>query len=268
MNEQSSPLPPVPQDALEGIAYGDVPQTHTEATTPDILSGLDGMWDNRAQEGAYALAVMRRELKLNDPEQSELAVRILEKRPEDYDISVTADGKEFSASAFLRDKLQGKLTVLDIGSGGKNELDGIADEGATVEYLDSSPFPDSPGHIVGNATHLDYETGTVQGIYTRNCITEHSGDSEKILEEALRVLDPKNGVMIIATALSTGEAMRLTISEILPVLQRNGIDIATQCELIVQETESRHKVFTDVVLTQPEIFLTIKSQRAQVPSDR
>lgn len=152
-------------------------------------------------------------------------------------------------ATFLSARLHGN--VLDIGAGPSDELDGMVGDDAVVTYLDAQLFP---GHEIGDARNLPYQDGAFTGIYSRNCV---QADPEPIIAEALRTLNPDQGVMVLASSLATNAEMQDVLLDSLRVLEQRGVHLDRQCELVVAERTLSYTKQEGLVLTRPELFLTI-----------
>jgi len=132
-------------------------------------------------------------------------------------------------NAFLSSKLTGK--VLDVASGGINELEGIVPEEQIV-YSDREQFYQKR-FVQADATRLPFGEKVFDGAYSSSAIGNHIGDAKKAIGELLRVVKP-GGTLVLSPL--NDEYMNL----ILEALQANEINIEQQCELLLDETFVQH----------------------------
>lgn len=161
----------------------------------------------------------------------------------------------FDRQQFLRERLRGR--VIDIGSGGVNELEGIvADE--DVVYVDNNPQQQLNFHQVSVGEEpLPFTDQAFGAVYSRNAIQSEDG-ARAILPEAWRVLGDGGQMVIELQYLPDGE--RTAVLGALTVLADLGVNVEEQTELIVDEASIQHKQHPELRFNQPSIILAVKKQ--------
>ncbi|NTU47053.1 class I SAM-dependent methyltransferase [Candidatus Roizmanbacteria bacterium] len=155
----------------------------------------------------------------------------------------------------LKQKLQGK--VLDIGSGGVDELAGIVDVQQLINVDSREQLESNFIKVDVGKEELPFTDAHFDSIFTRNTI-DSLAQATAILPEALRVLKT-NGVLIVELQYLP-EAERQTIIDILNVLEQKGIDIQIQVEAVLNKTYIQHKKYSDLRFNRPSIFLLISKK--------
>jgi SAM-dependent methyltransferase len=145
---------------------------------------------------------------------------------------------------FLKNHLTGK--VLDIGSGGVDELKGIVADNDVV-YTDVKPFQQK-NFVQADARQLPFADKTFDSLYSSETITSDSID--EFFPEMLRVLKEKGEFVLRCSPGS--------IEGVLKFLRERGYDIEKQCTVAAFNTVRQHKLRKDVKFNLTAAFLTVK----------
>lgn len=152
----------------------------------------------------------------------------------------------FDIEKFLSDNIKGN--ALDIGSGGRNELQGILPDEQIV-YLDSHSFKQK-NFVQADARNLPFRNGTFDSIYASK-VTSDYHTAKDLLPEMLRVIKPK-GVIILRPNGVSREIMANLL-----VLKEMGVDIGKQCEFTLYERYREHKELP-IKIDASEIFIIVR----------
>lgn len=154
----------------------------------------------------------------------------------------------FDINKFLCDNIKGKS--LDIGSGGKNELQGILPDEQIV-YVDIDRYKQK-NFVQADASQLPFRNDTFDSIYA-SAVTNDYQTTKDLLPEMLRVIKPR-GVIILRPHGNSDEIM-----ENLVAVKEVVVDIERQCELILYESYRKHKEFP-IIIDQSQIFIIVRPE--------
>lgn len=154
-----------------------------------------------------------------------------------YDIS-----PEFSS--YLKRLLYGK--ILDIGSGPKEELEGLTLSNDIV-YLDKFNPPKTRS-IIGDARNLPFTDNIFDCVFSSNVIHGSFREDKIMLDEMLRVVKSGGSVVIIPSG---------GIEDTLLTIQSCGVDLESQCEMEVFKNYNINERL-GLVFNMPQAVISLK----------
>lgn len=172
---------------------------------------------------------------------------------------IAPDNKEYAQidganeKEFLKQHLHGR--VLDIGSGGVNELEDVIDENDTF-YIDANPQEQVNFQQVNiGPEHMPFDDGNFDGVFSRNVINSRE-TAEQVLPEIFRVLKP-DGTSVLGFRFANFEEMKKSIVGTLHTINSRGIDIRSQCDLTLFESYLEHKNLP-IKLNLPAVYINTR----------
>lgn len=227
------------------------------------VEDLKSNFEKTGKSGLISEAVKRYcELWPNSVEQSRLvrAYSLMELRENKVVTAnpYTPGNSEFEKyssidrESFLKSRLTGK--VIDVGSGGINELEGMSE---AVVYVDSqSQVQDNFYQVDVGREQLPFGIHTFDGAYSRNTISEPS-HAQAILSELLRVVRPGGKVILELQYLP--ESLQRAVEGIMKTLHQLGLnDLDVQPTL--DEAYIQHKTYKVLHFNQPSLFLEVRKK--------